>query len=80
MPREPLPPEVARYLVERRVLVTTAEPGRVIAAVLGDTIAEIIQHRSAKGWWCTCQQSFDCPHIAAMQSVTCPDPDRSDPA
>jgi hypothetical protein len=55
MPREPLPPEVARYLVERRVLVTTAEPGRVIAAVLGDTIAEIIQHRSAKGWWCTCQ-------------------------
>jgi hypothetical protein len=75
MSRETVAEKARRYLVEGRVIVTTAGPDHVAATVRGD--GHLYHCGFARGHWhCTCAAGRDCSHRRALRLVTAPDLDR----
>ena len=71
--RETAATKARRYLAEGRIIISTAEPGKVLAIARG---TGQIHHAgySAGSWWCTCETPNDrCSHIRAIQTITAPD-------
>ena len=71
MSKETVVDKAHRYLVEGRVIVLVAAPGRVIATVRGD--AEVHQVAYERGGWrCSCPARGRCAHLLAVGLVTAP--------
>jgi hypothetical protein len=75
MTREPADAKGRRYLVEGRVIISTAGPGHVDAAVRGDGAVWHVSYRRG-GWLCDCPARSRCAHLLAVGLVVAPSSER----
>jgi hypothetical protein len=69
--KETVSAKAHRYLVEGRVIITLAVPGRVRATVRGDAEVHQVGYERG-GWQCSCPARGRCAHLLAVGLVTAP--------
>jgi hypothetical protein len=73
MTRESAAAKADRLLLEGRLVVTHAGPGRVVARCRGEGTIHRLGYQSGF-WTCSCPVRTDaCSHLRALRRVTAPD-------